>query len=222
MSTSAANGSATPKRLAVFGGTGNTGQKIVRLALARGDRVTVLVRDKSKLGSLADNVNVVEGSALDPAAVDKAIPPGTDAVLSALGHTKGAPKNLETVALGNIVASMRKNGVKRLVVLASSAVSDPRDNPTINQRMFRWLLKIFMKEVYDDSLTKGPVVKDSDLDWTLVRTSLLANSTPKGNCRVGPMGKDVGVRISRDAMAEFMIQCVMEEKYIRESPYISE
>ncbi|HXW37940.1 MAG TPA: NAD(P)H-binding protein [Nitrososphaerales archaeon] len=66
--------SATAKRYTVFGGTGLTGRKIVESALNHGDLITVLVRDKSKLGSLANMVSIVEGSATDPDAVEKAIP----------------------------------------------------------------------------------------------------------------------------------------------------
>ncbi len=222
-STLASSQNIAPRRLTVFGSTGLTGRKIVDLALSRGDRVTVLVRDRSKLsGELAGRVNVVEGSAVDPVAVEKAIPQGSDAVLSALGHTKGSPRDLETVALGCIVASMRKNGVRRLVVLANTAVSDPADRPTSNQRFYRWLAKVFRREIYEDSLTKGPVVKNSDLDWTMARTSLLTDSPPTGKYRVGPMGKGAGVRISRGDMAEFMLECATEGKYVRECPYVSQ
>jgi putative NADH-flavin reductase len=223
VATSTVEGGVTPKRLTIFGATGNTGGKIVQLALARGHKVTVLVRDKSKLGqSGGRNLDVIEGSALDPSAVESAIPVGTDAVLSALGHTKGSPKDLETVALGNIISAMRKNRVRRLVVLANTAASDPRDDPTNSQRFYRWLVKVLRREIYDDSLTKGPLVKDSGLDWTLVRTSLLTNSAASGKYRVGVLGNDGGVRISRSDMAAFMLRCATDGGYVHESPYISE
>jgi putative NADH-flavin reductase len=223
VTTSTADGDVTPKRLTIFGATGNTGGKILQLALAQGQIVTVLVRDKSKLDrSEGKSLEIIEGSALDSSAVDNAIPVGTDAVLSALGHTKGSPKDLETVALGNIVSSMRKNRVKRLVVLANTAVGDPRDHPTNSQRFYRWLVMMLRREIYDDSLTKGTLVKDSGLDWTLVRTSLLTNSAPRGKYRVGVLGNDGGARISRSDMAEFMLRCATDGGYIRESPYISE
>ncbi|HUK74249.1 MAG TPA: NAD(P)H-binding protein [Nitrososphaerales archaeon] len=216
---SASDGNAYSRRLTVFGATGDTGRLIVQLAVARGQRVTVLVRDRSKLGGLTE---VVEGSVLDAAAVDRAIPRGTDAVLSALGQTRGSPADLETVALANIVQSMRKNGVKRLVVLANTAIGDPRDDPTASQRLFRWLAKVFRRSTYNDSLTKGPVVRNSGLDWTIVRTSLLTNSSPKGRVRVGVLGRGTGVRVSRNDMAEFMLNCAVQGRYIGESPYISE
>ncbi len=208
-------------RLTIFGATGKTGRETLQLALDQNHKVSVLVRDRSRLGRLAEGVDIVEGSSLDSGAVERAIPVGTDAVLSALGHTKGSPRDLETASLGNIISSMRKNGVTRLVVLANTTVSDPGDSATSSQRFYQWLTKLLRREVYDDSLTKGQVVKNSGLDWTLVRTSLLSNSAPKGKLRVGVLGKDVGVTISRGDMAAFMLRCATDGSYIGESPYVS-
>jgi len=212
----------TKKKLSVFGGTGRTGRILVRLALAQGHAVTVLVRDKSKLGELAQSVTAVEGSVLDPSAVDRSIPPGTDAVLSTFGHTKGSPKDLETVGVGNIVSSMRRGGAKRLVVLASSVIGDPRDAPTASQRLVRWLVKLFRRDVYDDALTKGAVVRGSGLDWTMVRASLLTDSAPKRSYRIGAMDRVGGLRISRGEVAEFMLNCAIEGTHVREAPYLSD
>ena len=210
----------SPRRLTVFGSTGQTGRKIVDLALDRGNRVRVLVRGTSKLGDLASRLDVVEGNVLDQAAVDKAVL-GSDAVLSALGHVKGSPRDLETAAMRNIVASMDRGGVRRLVVLSSSVVGDPADKPTTSQALTSWMVKTFRKEVYDDSLGKASVVEGSGLDWTIVRASILTNAHPTAKYRVGKMGKGAGVRISRGDLAEFMLKCATEGRFIRERPYIS-
>jgi len=211
---------ASPKRLTVFGGTGLTGRKIVELALDRGNHVTALTRHPSSLGELAGRVDVVEGDVVDPAAVDKAVL-RSDAVLSALGRVKGSPRDLETVAIRNIAASMGRGGVKRLVLLSSSVVADSADEPTTSQALTRWMVKTFRREVYDDSMGKARVIQGSNLDWTIVRASILTNAHPTGKYRVGKMEKGAGVRVSRGDVAEFMLKCVMEGNYIRECPYIS-
>jgi putative NADH-flavin reductase len=210
-----------PKRLALFGSTGRTGRKIAELALDRGNHVAVLVRHPASLRELAGRVNVVEGDVVDPAAVDKAVL-GSDAVLSALGHVKGSPRDLETAAVRNIVASMDRGGVRRLVVLSSSVVADPADKPRTTQALTRWMVKTFRREVYDDSVAKARVIQSSDLDWTIVRASILTNAQPAGKYRVGRMDKGASVRISRGDVADFMLKCATEGKYVRECPYISD
>lgn len=208
------------ERITVFGGTGMTGRLVVELALKRGNRVTALVRTRAKLGELADKVDVIEGDATDPVAVDKAVA-GSGAVLSALGHVKGSPRDLETAALRKIVASMKKSNVRRLVVLSSSVVADPSDKPTLGQRLASWLVKAFRSEVYHDSLAKALVVRDSGLEWTIVRASILTNGPPTGRYRVGRMGSGAGVRVSRADAADFMLKCATGGEHSLESPYIS-
>jgi putative NADH-flavin reductase len=209
------------RRLTVFGSTGQTGMKIVESALERGYRITALVRSVWGLGDFAGRVEVVEGSVLDPVAVNTAVW-GADAVLSALGHVKGSPRDLEAKALGNMVATMRRSGDRRLVVLSSSVVSDPGDKPTFGQSLTSRMVKAFRKEVYEDSLAKAKVVRESGLDWTIVRASILTNSPATGKYRVGKLAKGMGTRVSRGDVAAFMIECATEGKFVRESPYISE
>ena len=207
------------KRFAVFGSTGLTGRKIVELALDRGNHITAMARHTARLNELASRVTVVEGDVMDPGSVDRAVTE-SDAVLSALGRSKGAPDDFETVAIGNIVASMSANGVRRLVVLSNNAVPDPADKPTTGQRLARGMLKLFRRTVYDDALGKARAVKGSDLDWTIVRASILTNAPPLGTYRTGRMERGAGVRVSRGDVAEFMLKCATEGKYVRECPYI--
>src|SRR5690242_21851148 len=74
-----------PLRLLVLGATGGTGKELVRQPLARGHTVTAFVRDPARLAIAHASLRTVVGDALDPAAVDAAVP-GHDAVLCALGH----------------------------------------------------------------------------------------------------------------------------------------
>ena len=215
------NARSPTRKIAVFGGSGRTGMEIVRRALQEGIKVAVLVRDRRRLGDVEGLVEVVEGDVLDPLAVGRTVQEGTDAVLSALGTTKGDPRDFETRALKYIVAAMDASGVRRLVLLSSTAAEDPGDRPTAPQSMVLWLLRAFNRDVYEDSRSKASFVRGSGLDWTIVRASLLAGSPPKGSYRVGAMGKDTGLRIPRGDLAGFMLECATGGLHIHESPYIS-
>src|SRR5262245_11022016 len=67
----------------VFGASGNCGRHFVRLAAAKGHRITAVARDGSETAS-TPNVTVVRGNVLDASFVARAIP-GHDAVMSGLG-----------------------------------------------------------------------------------------------------------------------------------------
>ncbi|HZW84834.1 MAG TPA: NAD(P)H-binding protein [Nitrososphaerales archaeon] len=208
-------------KLSIFGGTGLTGRILVEKALSAGDTVTILARDAKKAGEMGVGFNVVSGDALDLEAVSKAIPPGTGAVLVALGHARDSGPKMETLAIGNIITAMNSSGAKRLIVLANSAVRDSQDRPTGSQRLILLLLKRFRRDIYEDTLGVERLAVQSELDWTLVRTSILTNGTPKRVYRVGPMSKETGIRMPRSNMADFMLKCAREGIHVRQCPYVS-
>ena len=80
-------------RLAVLGATGSVGREFVAQALAAGHQVTALVREQPKPGEIDDRVALVLGDAASAGDVEHAVA-GSDAVVSALGHAKGAPDKI--------------------------------------------------------------------------------------------------------------------------------
>ena len=110
-------------KLAILGASGSVGRELVTQALAAGHDVTVLVRHTPRSGQFDRRVTVVQGDADDPGSVDRAVA-GSDAVLSALGHAKGSPRDLLAAATSNTIAAMQAHGIRRLVVLASPSVTD--------------------------------------------------------------------------------------------------
>ena len=108
--------------LTILGATGATGTILVERALAAGHHVTALARNPQKLTTTHPNLRAIAGDATDGAAVARALE-GADAVISALGATKGA---LMADATRAIVAGAERHGVKRVVVLSSFAVQRER------------------------------------------------------------------------------------------------
>ena len=60
-------------KLAMFGATGRSGRPLVSQALARGDDVTVLVRDAARLPQSDPNLHVITGDVHDPEAVRQTV-----------------------------------------------------------------------------------------------------------------------------------------------------
>ena len=70
---------------------------------------------------------VVEGDVLDAATVDGAVE-GQDAVLDALGgHTPWKQTSLDANAARNLITSMHRHGVKRLMVVSAIGVGGTTD-----------------------------------------------------------------------------------------------
>jgi len=208
-------------KLTIFGATGRTGIPLVQQALAAGHTVTAFVRTPEKLPITHDQLTVVQGDATVPAAVERAVA-GADAVLSALGQTKGAPKDMQTVATRNIVAAMQQHGVRRLVSLTGAGVDAPQDQPKLINHLIKFALKTLSGDVLRDAENHAEVIRNSDLDWVIVRGPMLTEGPYTGQYRVGWVGVNTSARIARADVADFMLKQVTDDTYLRQAPMISD
>jgi putative NADH-flavin reductase len=208
-------------KIAIFGATGKVGRHLVDQALERGDEVTVFVRDASKLAThRRERLRIVQGDVLVPKDVEQAVV-GTGAVLSALGHTKTSSKDVLTEGTKNIVAAMKEHGVRRLVSLTGAGVRDPKDEPKIVDRVIGSLLKFFQRDLLEDSIGQARVIRESDLEWVIVRAPVLNEGEKKGEYRIGYVGRESGTRLSRADVADFMLRQTTDDTYLHQAPMVS-
>ncbi len=207
-------------KLTIFGATGRTGQHLLKQALAEGHQVTVMVRDPGKLSIQNERLKVIQGSLNEESFVEQAVA-GADAVLSVLGPASNKPTFEISQAMQTIIHAMKKSGVKRLVISAGAGVGDPADKPKLFNRLINMLLQATAKNVYEDMLRTVELVRDSGLDWTVVRVPMLTDGPATGQVKVGMVGDGMGPRISRVDMAGFMLQEVVSSQYINKAPAIS-
>lgn len=207
-------------RLAVFGATGRTGRLVVERALETGYGVVAFARDASKLGVKHERLSVVEGDVLDGDRVDAAVSEA-DVVLVALGHAKGSPENVQTEGARRIVEAMRRHGVRRLVSLTGAGVRDEKDRPKLVDRTIVALLARLQPAALEDARRHVEVIRESGLDWTVVRVPRLTDGPRTGQYRVGYVGRESGTKVSRADVAEFMVAQVGDEAWIRRMPVVS-
>jgi putative NADH-flavin reductase len=208
-------------KIAIFGATGKVGRHLVDQALERGDEVTVFVRDASKLATQRrERLRIVQGDVLVPKDVEQAVV-GTGAVLSALGHTKTSSEDVLTEGTKNIVAAMNKHGVRRLISLTGAGVRDPKDEPKLVDRVIGSLLKLLQRDLLEDSIAQARATRESDLEWVIVRATVLNEGEKKGEYRVGYVGKESGNRLSRADVADFMLKQTTDVTYLHHAPVVS-
>jgi uncharacterized protein len=107
-------------RIAVIGGNGMIGQRIVREALDRGHRVTVIVRDPGKVDARHERLQLRQGDVLDSAQISSLLA-GQDVVVNAVGsaRAKTPDSSLYRKAAESLVGALRGLGKKapRLIVV---------------------------------------------------------------------------------------------------------
>ena len=205
-------------KLIIFGSTGSIGRQLVRQGLEQGYLVTAYARDPSKLGIRHDNMKVVQGDAMDLSSVEKAVQ-GQDAVLCSLGA--GAKGTVRSRGTKNIIRAMEKVGIRRFVCQSSLGVGDSWGN--LN---FFWkyvMFRGFLRQAYADHVSQEDHVRQSDLDWTIVRPAAFTDGNRTGEYRHGFPGNDktTKLKVSRDDVADFMLKQLTHEEYLRKTPGLS-
>ena len=188
--------------------------------LGQNHQVVALARNPSKLDLSSDRLTIVQGSVLDPACVDRVIA-GADAVISVLGPSTNQPTFEVSQGMGHILAAMRKHNVRRIVLSAGAGVPDPGDRPGLFDRAIHILLQAKARNVYLDMLKTVDLVRQSGLDWTVIRVPMLTDGPQTGAVKVGMVGKGTGPRLARAALAAFLLKQVSSDQYIRKAPVIS-
>jgi biliverdin reductase / flavin reductase len=192
-------------KVLVVGATGRTGRLLAQGAVERGHEVTALVRAPERLGALGSRLHVVRGDVLDGGVVSDAVD-GQQAVLVALA-VAARHKDTAVNALGtlNVIRSMQRYAVPRLVVLSASGTRPGRDpeQSWLHERVVKPLLQ---RAAYDDLRRMETSVRQSELEWTIVRAPALVDGPARGRYRVGPgYSLPGGRRIARADAAAFML-----------------
>ncbi len=157
-------------KLLIVGASGKIGRLLTETALERGHEVRGLVLDSSKSRDITDdNLTVVEGNATDTAVMNHAAQ-GVDAVISVLGHNRYTEVEMQSNAMRALVAAMNKNGIKRLVSLTGTGVYTAGDMPNLLERALTGILTFVDTKRAQDGIKHVEVLKDSQLDWVVLRT----------------------------------------------------
>lgn len=192
----------------------------VQQALAQGHEVTAAVRDPARMTMSHDRLRVVQCDALDASRVARAVE-GQDAVLCALGTGAGAQTTVFSVGTRNIITAMEDNGVRRLIVVSNYCLlsETPRD---LAGKLMLFLSRIYLRNVLPDQLQQLEEVRQSHLEWVVVRPLALVNAPGRGKYRIALDGLPPrGRRISRADVAAFMLDQAASREYLRTAPAIS-
>ena len=204
-------------QLVVFGATGGTGRELVKQALGHAHSVRAFVRDPDKLKVIHHRLEVVTGDVQDTKSVAAAVA-GQDAVLCALGVYERKPNTVLSDAVRTIVKAMKKQRVRRLLFVSSLGVGESKGQlgPLYNGI----LLPLLLKEIFADKEKAETVVRDSGLDWTIVRPGRLTKARLTGKYRAGPDAAKGRwfPKIARADVADFMLNALERNLFVREAP----
>lgn len=204
-------------RIAVFGATGPTGRLFTEQALAAGHEVTASVRHPDAFELEHERLRVLTGDATDRDAVAAAVA-GQDAVVSALGVPYSrTPISLYSQSAALLREAMGSAGVRRLVAVTSTNV----DTSAGSQGLFVFdhvvepvLSRVVGRTLYADMRRMEQVVRDSDLEWTIVRPAALCASDTVSDYAVAETFVRGRFTARRD-LAAFMLAELDDQRFVR-------
>src|SRR5919205_357625 len=206
-------------KLTIFAATGGIGRQVLEQAVAAGHDVTAVVRNPKKLSRQVRIVTADLASA-DPATLESAVA-GSDAVLSALGPRSAHETRIASQGTRAIVQAMRATDVRRIVVVSAAPIgtvpSPGRPKPPRHDQgdgffmrnLFGPLVKAALRKHYADLALMEDVLRDSGLDWTVVRPPRLTDGPLTGTYRTA-YGQNVrgGILVSRADVAHYMLRAL--------------
>ena len=207
------------KSVVVFGATGGTDRALVQQALDRGHEVTVFVRDSSRLPIRHERLRLVQGDVLRPATLPDALQ-NQEAVLCALGRKPFVSEPVCSEGTRNMLDEMARQGVGTVVVESSVGVGDSLSQCSGFQKfLFRTLLRSY----FADKAMQEKYVRESGLDWTIVRPVQLTNGPATDALRASNTVQFRGFEspsISRADVARFMLDQLDHPTFLRQCPIL--
>jgi len=215
-------------KLTIFAATGGIGRQILEQAIAVGHDVTAVVRNPK---ALSGEVRVVTAdlAAPDPAALKSAVE-GADAVLSGLGPRSQSEAGIASLGTRAIVQAMKATDVRRIVVVSAAPISTVpsagRPNPPKHdpgegffmRHLLSPMIKAILRKHYADLALMEDILRDSELDWTVVRPPRLTNKPLTGTYR-SANGQNLrrGLVISRADVAHLMLRVLQQPDTIKQA-----
>ncbi|MDP5184693.1 SDR family oxidoreductase [Blastococcus sp. BMG 814] len=206
-------------RVLVVGATGGSGRAAVDALVDGGHGVTAFARRASTaFGGRASTplagragLRPVDGDATVAADVERAVR-DQDAVVVTLGISEntlkvrllgssGTPMDVRSRGTALVVAAMREQGVRRLVVQSSYGVGPTRDLLPLSSRV---VFALMIRQQIQDTERQERVVRGSGLDWTVVQPVYLTDGEEPAACSTA--GEVQGMKVSRRAVGAVLAE----------------
>ena len=207
-------------KLLVIGATRGIGLEVVEQALAAGHEVTALARNTAGFPVSHEKLKVVKGDILDQGSIESALG-GQDVVCVTIG-IKATRKPVSIFSRGTkaVVEAMKNSQCRRLICVTGIGAGDSRGHGGfLYDKIFN---PLFLKTIYEDKDRQEAIVRESGLDWVIVRPGFLTNGPRTGEYRALTDLKGVKAgKISRADVADFILREAAEMKYKGQTPLLT-
>lgn len=207
-------------KVIIFGATGTIGRLVVEQSLAAGHQVTAFARNPQNLDLQHQSLTRHAGDASNAADVADAIK-GHETVIITLGSGMSRKSRIRSLGTANIIAGMKQHGIDRLICQSTLGAHESWEN--LNFFWKRIMFGALLAPVFKDHERQEALVRDSGLDWTIVRPSAFTQDPATGKFKTafGPEERQLTLKISRADVAAFIKDQIVGSEFNRRAVAIS-
>jgi putative NADH-flavin reductase len=213
--------------LTIVAATGGIGSQLVDQALEAGHSVTAVVRNPNRL-SKGVRALVTDLSNPEATTLRSAIE-GTDAVLSGLGARVTGDLGVAARGTRALVQAMWAVGARRIVVVSAAPVGTVRSpghphppkhdagDGVFMRHLLSPITKTVFRRQYADLARMEDVLRESNLEWTIVRPPRLTDGPVTKRYRTA-YGQNLrrGLSVCRADVAHLMLRAIEQPQTIRQ------
>jgi uncharacterized protein YbjT (DUF2867 family) len=210
-------------RILVIGASRGIGSETVKRGIEAGHSIRAMSRGASDLGLADARLEPFAGDATERETVEEALR-DVDAVIQTLGirvtpQTWLGPVSLFSRATEVLVAAMEAKGPRRLLAVTGIGTGDSRTALSTLENIAKDLA---LGAIYRDKSLQETMIRNSGLDWTIVRPTFLTGGRRTGRYHVfAEPGAWRNGLISRADVADFLIREVESETYLHRAPVLA-
>ncbi|WP_017297168.1 NAD(P)-dependent oxidoreductase [Nodosilinea nodulosa] len=203
-------------KLLLIGATRGVGFELLQQALQAGHDVTLIARNPELLEINDEHLNVIKGGILDKSVIEQNVN-GQDAVCITIGiKPTRKPVSIYSEGTKTVIEAMKKSPCRRLLCVTGIGAGDSRGHGGFFYDKI--INPLLLKTGYEDKDRQEAIVRQSGLDWEIIRPGFLTNGARTGKYRIltNLSGVKAG-NISRADVADFMLNEVSEMQYVNQT-----
>jgi putative NADH-flavin reductase len=185
--------------------------------------VRALARSAGRIPVSDPNLEKITGDALDFGTMTQALA-GINVAIQALGVDFGPDTifrgtQLFSLATRILVKAMEESSVRRLISVTGLGAGNSRDRGGF---LYDIAFHLFLERVYSDKDEQEWIIRNSTLEWVIVRPAVLTNGPRTGNYRVlvHPREWRSGF-ISRADVADFLVKQINDDTFLGQTPVLT-
>lgn len=207
------------KKILVLGATGKLGQVLVQTLIENNFYVKALVRNPQKIKVHSEKLKIIKGNVTDEKDLAASLE-NVDAVVSVLGHGIRTKFPIQEVTMRVLLPLMENKGIKRLIAVTGEGLLLDKDSVSFLNKVTSKLFSVIDPYRMSDAFAQQKLIEKSSLDYTVVRTPIHTN---KKSIRIRYSGiahPSISQTVSRKAVANFIVELLKKNTWIRKSPII--